>query len=192
MKMLRLKYKNKELKEGSILLSEPLLPDENFSRTVVLICEHNDKGTVGLVLNRITISKLSDVVDGFDSVDLPLYNGGPVERDVLQFIHTIGPEVPETTCIGEGIYWGGELDYIRDLAKKGTLKASQICFFIGYAGWGKYQLYNEIAEKSWLVSDLDPVPMLTVKSDEMWEYCVRNLGEAFRIWLNCPVNPILN
>lgn len=192
MRIFEPKYINKRLKEGAILLSEPLLLDKNFSRTVVLICEHNDKGTVGLVLNRLTSSKLSDIIEGFESIDLPIYDGGPVEHDILQFIHTLGEEVPDSLHIGDGVYWGGDLNYIRNMAESGSLDKEKICFFVGYAGWGACQLDDEIAEKSWFVSNISVSSMFQVAPEERWEYCVRNLGESFRIWLNCPTDPILN
>ena len=77
--------------QGSLLVSEPFLLDSYFKRAVVLLSEHDEKGTLGFILNKPTDVKLNDAVDDFPDFDVPLYFGGPVETDTLFYIHTIGP-----------------------------------------------------------------------------------------------------
>ena len=76
--------------QGSLLISEPFLLDSYFKRTVVLLSEHDSKGTLGFILNKPTDVKLNDAVEDFPEFDAPLYFGGPVETDTLFYIHTVG------------------------------------------------------------------------------------------------------
>ena len=180
------------VRKGEILISEPLLVDMNFCRSVVLLVEHTSTESVGFVLNRAVGKSLSDVVEGFDSVDLPLYVGGPVEPDTLHFVHAIGAHVPNTQKVTDGLFWGGDLDYIRQLAAAQLLDPQSIRFFLGYAGWGPAQLETEMADRSWVACSVKPAAALSFSDADMWEQCVAHLGGKFRVWLNYPVDPILN
>jgi putative transcriptional regulator len=101
-------FKNKEVKAGNVLISEPFLNDNNFSRSVVLITEHNEKGSFGLILNKPLHKKLSEIISGFENVQIPLFAGGPVDLNTLHVVHSIGFEVPGTIQISENLFWGGD------------------------------------------------------------------------------------
>ena len=149
-------FKNKDVKAGNVLISEPFLNDSNFSRTVVLITEHNEKGSFGLILNRPLNKNLADIVSGFDNVLIPLFTGGPVDLNTLHVIHSIGLEVPGTIQVSENLFWGGDFDYLRTLAESHSLDPQTVKFFIGYSGWMANQLNAEIKAKSWVVTNLKP------------------------------------
>src|SRR5690606_16325723 len=76
--------------KGDLMISEPFLPDPNFERTVILVCEHNDQGSFGFVLNKPSLLKLQDVMEDIDGFDALIYIGGPVQQDTLHFLHRIG------------------------------------------------------------------------------------------------------
>ncbi len=83
------KYKNKlKPEKGRLLISEPFLPDPNFERTVVLLCEHNDDGSFGFVINKPSILKVNDVIEDIRVVEDIVFIGGPVQQDT--FIFCIG------------------------------------------------------------------------------------------------------
>ncbi len=185
-------FKNRQVKSGSVLISEPFLHDDNFSRTVILINEHNEKGSFGLILNRPLGKNLSDVVEGFGEVPIPLYSGGPVDLDTLHVIHTIGPQVPGSVLISEKLFWGGDIEYLRTLAANGNLDPQAVKFFIGYSGWMSNQLDAEIKVKSWVVTTLTPEEIFNLPPEDMWRSCLESLGGKFKEWLNFPVDPILN
>ena len=88
------KYKNKlKPEKGRLLISEPFLPDPNFERTVVLLCEHNDDGSFGFVINKPSILKVNDVIEDIRAVEDIVFIGGPVQQDTLTFFtskHTCG------------------------------------------------------------------------------------------------------
>jgi putative transcriptional regulator len=82
------KYRNKiKPEKGRLLISEPFLPDPNFERTVVLLCEHNEEGSFGFVLNKPSILKVGEVMEDLTELENVVYVGGPVQQDTLHFIH---------------------------------------------------------------------------------------------------------
>ena len=73
------KYRNKiKPEKGRLLISEPFLPDPNFDRTVVLLCEHNEDGSFGFVLNKPSILKVNEVIEDLEKLENVVYVGGPV------------------------------------------------------------------------------------------------------------------
>jgi putative transcriptional regulator len=80
----------KKVRSGTILISEPFMGDPNFERTVVLICRHDEEGSFGLVLNRKSNLKLSDVLDIEQyNTDMELNIGGPMQYNTLHYIHQV-------------------------------------------------------------------------------------------------------
>jgi len=185
-------FQNRHVKSGTVLISEPFLNDDNFSRSVVLITEHSSKGSFGLVLNKPISKNLSELLIGFDDVFIPLFSGGPVEQNTLHFIHSLGMQVPSTIPLSNNLFWGGDFDYLRLLVEKKQLDPMKIKFFIGYSGWVEHQLEEEIELNSWVVTNLNADDIFNLPPASLWSYCLESLGGKFKEWLNFPVDPILN
>ncbi len=180
-------------KKGDLLISEPFLPDPNFERTVVLLCEHNDEGSFGFVLNKPSLLKYGDLFDETNGFNAQLYIGGPVQQDTLHFIHRAGKLIEDSVKIGKGIYWGGNYEQLQVLIDTKQLNPEDFKFFIGYSGWGAGQLEMELNEKTWIVSnvatskqvfDLDP--------EKLWKIVLDNMGGKYKMISNYPIDPRLN
>ena len=139
------------LNKGILLLSDPFLKDPNFIRTAVLICDHNEEGDIGFILNKKTDQILGDVVEIADGLTLPVFEGGPVEQQTLHFIHRRPDIITEGIEISTGIYWGGDFDVAIAALHNKEITDSQIRFFIGYSGWSSGQLQEEVEEKRMLL-----------------------------------------
>jgi len=177
--------------QGRVLISEPSLIDLNFKRSVVLLAEHNESGTIGFVLNRMLKYNLSDLMPDFPAFEAKISLGGPVSPKSIHFIHTLGEVVPGTSHIVENIYWGGDFDYIKSMITENKITSNQILFFVGYSGWSKNQLDREILEGSWVVTQLNPIQIMA-GSDDLWLKTVRQLGNQFKPWTLYPEDPSLN
>lgn len=178
--------------KGSLLVAEPFLGDTNFDRTVVLLAEHNEQGSVGFVINKPLEIHLDDIVIGFPSLDTIVYHGGPVQEDSLFFIHNKGDLIPGSQHIQGDLYWGGELEPLKELIKLGLITPQHIRFYLGYSGWGMGQLDFEIDEKSWLILENQVVNLFEDKADEMWPKILMEVGGNYPLWANSPIDPNLN
>lgn len=187
------KYKNQiKPEKGRLLISEPFLPDPNFERTVVLLCEHNNEGSFGFVLNKPSILKVNEVVEDMHNLEEIVFVGGPVQQDTLHFLHR-NESIEGTSEIREGIFWGGSLDSLLLLADTKQLVGSDIRFFLGYSGWGPGQLDSELEEDSWIVCDYVSKQLLFDTDPKMmWKKALDNMGGRFSVYSNYPVDPRLN
>ncbi len=174
--------------KGELLVSEPFLADPNFRRSVVLLCEHEEQGSVGFILNRLLNLTTEDVIPGLLNIPFPVFYGGPVEQNTLHFIHTAGELIEDSIPITEGIYWGGDIEAINALLLAGKVKPEDFRFFIGYSGWGEGQLNAEIALKAWWATPSSPAIVFTDDLEEMWRSVVKNLGQDFAYLANSPID----
>ena len=190
--ILKIHTTNLKPAKGRILISEPFLLDYYFKRSVVLLAEHNEEGSFGLIINKPVKMGLSDIITDFPVFEAPVYLGGPVKTDSLFFIHTLGELVPESMEIMDGLYWGGDIEAIKEMIVIGRITTSQIKFFMGYSGWVANQLDGELRKNSWLVSNTTAKQIMLDKIDVLWESSLKTLGEDFAYWTNFPEDPALN
>ncbi len=185
------RIKNKlEPQRGLALISDPLSDDDYFGRSVVLLCEHGDEGSVGFVLNKETNYVLPDLIKEFDK-DFKVYKGGPVEPNTLHYIHTFS-EVEQAIEIRNGLYWGGNFEQIKDWVIVGIITPKQIQFFLGYSGWASHQLKHELNNNLWVVAEIEKDEIFVSESSRFWREKVKRIGGELKKWLNVPENPKLN
>ncbi len=181
-----------ELSKGILLVSEPFLPDPNFKRSVVLITEHDEEGSIGFVLNRATELTVNDVLEGFPAFNGSLHIGGPVEQNTLHFIHRASLNIPESKEVLPGIHWGGDFDLIRDMISLGEIHEDDIRFFVGYSGWSVEQLREEIDGHAWILAPADAQTVLTHEPDLLWKEVLTSMGSEYKLMANYPEDPRLN
>lgn len=180
------------IEPGTLLVSDPFLQDPNFLRSVVLICEHDDDGTVGFVINKQHNQNLNELVDKVGDIHFPVFYGGPVETDTLHYLHTKPHLISGGIEIGNNIYWGGNATQVFDLIKTRTLTPRDIRFYLGYSGWGNGQLETEIAEKSWLLHKVNRRYVFNLNADSVWKNVLTDMGGEYKQLVNYPINPQLN
>lgn len=182
----------KKLLKGKLLVSEPsILNDRSFNRSVVYLTEDNHDGSVGFIINKQTDFVLKDLIPNI-TCDFIVYNGGPVEKENLYFIHSVPNLIPNSIEISDGLYWGGDFDILTKLLNEQKLSKNEIRFFLGYSGWGKNQLNDELTESNWVVVDNKYPNLLELDSETLWKNQLLNFGGEYQIWANAPKNPALN
>lgn len=184
--------KNMKPAKGKILISEPFLNDFYFKRSIVLLADHSEEGSFGLIFNKLTNLKFNEVVKDFPDFQADVFLGGPVKTDNLFFVHSLGNAVGKTMKIMEGIYWGGDIEKVREMILTHQITPKQIRFFLGYSGWGPQQLENELRENSWVVASVKSSVLMNTQPDKMWKNIVSKLGDEYAQWVNYPPDPMLN
>ena len=178
---------------GDLLISEPFLPDPNFERTVVLICENNQDGCIGFILNKPSMLNLGDVFEEFDFFEKKLLIGGPVQQDSMHFLHRGELNINDGTRIGEGIYWGGNFEQLKILMQDSRVNPNDVLYFLGYSGWAPGQLDEELKENSWIVSpDATADQVFDLDPELLWREVLKTMGGKFRMFSNYPTDPRLN
>lgn len=182
-----------DIKKGDILISKPsILGDVTFNRAVILIADFNPEGVVGFMINKPLEDSLSDLLPDVMK-DFKVFDGGPVERDKLYFIHNVPDLIPGGLKIRDNIFWGGYYEEVVALIKQNKVDASQIKFFLGYSGWGQLQLEGEIKEDVWLrQSDTNSQDIISCDSTDFWNKKIKSIGGEYLIWSNAPDNPNYN
>lgn len=183
---------NLEPQKGRVLISEPFLQDNYFKRSLVLITEHTDEGTVGFVLNKPVDIQINEVVEDFPESDASLSIGGPVNTNTLHFLHTLGDIIPESNHVIGNIYWSGDFTVVERLIRSGNLHQNQIRFFLGYSGWSPNQLEGELEENAWLVSELSQEEIMAPMKMQFWKKKLNRMGKKYQMWANFPENPEMN
>ena len=177
---------------GRFLISEPFMEDLNFQRTVVYLVEHNDKGSLGFVLNRKLDIRINQLLEDLPEFEAPVFMGGPVEQNTLHYIHRLGEELEGSQQLGEGIYWGGDFEDLKERIKLRRIFPSDILFFVGYSGWGENQLVNELDANSWIVAPGNKRFIFGNTRDNLWREILKSMGPKYQIISNYPTDPSLN
>ncbi|SHI46998.1 YqgE/AlgH family protein [Flavobacterium haoranii] len=180
-------------KKGHLLIAEPsTLGDTSFNRSVILLAEHNQEGSVGFILNKPLSYTINDLVPEIEA-KFTVYNGGPVEQDNLYFIHNVPDIVPNSIEIASGIFWGGDFETVKNLINEGQISKQNIRFFLGYSGWEPNQLEEELKENTWIVSENDLNEKLLSKAvQHFWKEKMKEQGGDYVLFSNAPSDPTLN
>lgn len=180
-------------KRGNLLIAEPtIIGDSSFNRSIVLLADHNDEGSIGFILNKPLEYTISDLVPEIEA-PFKVYNGGPVEQDNLYFIHNVPNLIPNSLEISLGVFWGGDFNTVAELIANNEIKETDIRFFLGYSGWDINQLENELKTNSWLVTENIYKKDIVSKDYEFfWKEKMLELGGEYSIWSNAPENPNYN
>ncbi|AUP78000.1 YqgE/AlgH family protein [Flavivirga eckloniae] len=180
-------------KKGNLLIAEPaIIGDVSFNRSIVLIADHSQDGSIGFILNKPLDYTINELVPEID-VAFKVYNGGPVEQDNLYFIHKIPNLIPESIEISLGIFWGGDFSKVVELITKGEIKENDIRFFLGYSGWEANQLEDELKANSWVVTEnIYKNGIIEKDYKSFWKEKMLEFGGEYSIWSNAPENPNYN
>ncbi|MFZ1453708.1 MAG: YqgE/AlgH family protein, partial [Ferruginibacter sp.] len=177
---------------GILLIADPFLKDPNFLRTVVLLCEHQEAGSFGFVLNKQIEQALDELISDLEGHPLPVYYGGPVQMDTIHFLHQYPDLIPESVKVSDNIFWGGNFETVTALLKSKSIDPDKIKFFVGYSGWGDGQLSDELTEKSWLTVQATRELVFNTGFDEIWKNSLKTLGGEYERMIHYPIDPQLN
>jgi putative transcriptional regulator len=180
------------------LIAMPGLSDESFSRSVVYLCEHSERGALGLIINKpsdLTLSGLFEKVDlplrREDLIQAPVFQGGPVHTERGFVLHE--PLTLESENANESVYastmtipGGLEMTTSRDVLEALSTGAGprRVLVSLGYSAWGQGQLESEIAENSWLTVQADASVIFDTPIEQRYDRALSLLG--LQSWMLSP------
>jgi putative transcriptional regulator len=182
---------------GRLLVATPALADPNFDRSVLLVLDHDEEGTLGVVLNRPTPVGVGDVLEawaGYTGAPPVVFQGGPVSLDSALALALV-PGEPEGG--GEPLGWRrvkGAIGLV-DLEAPPELLAAELGslrIFAGYAGWGPGQLEDELTDGAWYVVDCEPGDVSSPSPEGLWRSVLRRQRSELAMVATYPDDPSLN
>ncbi|MGQ0383296.1 MAG: YqgE/AlgH family protein [Gammaproteobacteria bacterium] len=167
---------------NQLLVAMPSLADPNFSHSVTLVCEHNDRGALGIVINRPLEMRMSEVLDqlslsGGDARlrEMPVLAGGPVQRDRGFVLHRPAAGPYESTMpVSDTLWVTTSRDVLTALAAGDG--PPQAVMALGYAGWEAGQLEDEVRQNAWLTVPCDDALVFELPYEQRWHAAARLLG----------------
>ena len=181
-------------RKGDLLISAPFLKDFYFARSVILTIENNDEGSMGIVLNKSfsNFMTLNEVIPELASLPpIPLYKGGPVERKTLFYLHSFS-ELKDALPLGNGLYVNGDFEQMKRYLLCGGSTQGYIRFFMGYTGWQKGQLKQEIETNTWIINKDSHLDLLNMNLRDLWKESLCDMGGKYAVWSHYPKYPIMN
>ena len=169
---------------GHFLIAMPAMADKNFARTLTLVCEHNDQGALGVIVNRPIDMSLDDL---FERIDMtlesprfqgqPVYFGGPVQTDRGFVLHRPVGSFQSSIDIGNGLALTSSRDVLQSLG--GENEPEEVLVTLGYAGWQAGQIEWELAQNAWLTVRADPEIIFGLPPEERLIAAMQLLGVDF-------------
>lgn len=168
------------------LIAMPSLNDPNFHQSVSYICEHNEEGAMGVVINRLTELTFADLCDQLeieitdnDVAEYPIYHGGPVENERGFILHTPVGDWESTLAVTKDIGLTMSQDIIQAIAEgydSDNAPPEHFIITLGYAGWSEDQLEDEIAENVWLNVPATKDILFKTPVEQRWNAAAASLG----------------
>lgn len=167
---------------GRLLIAMPGMSDPRFERAVVLVCEHSDGGTMGLMINKpsteVTFPELArhlDVTVPEGGARIPVHVGGPVEPGRGFVLHTADYERPGATMqVSARFGMTATVEVLREIAAGQGPTRSLLA--LGYAGWAPGQLASEIAANGWLTAEASTEVVFDLSADAKWSAALAAIG----------------
>jgi len=166
---------------NQFIIAMPSLADPNFFHTVTYLCQHNEEGALGIVINRSAEMKLGEIfkqmnirVTSIGAAETPVFAGGPVQQERGFVLHTPGGGWDATMVVSDSISLTTSRDVIEAIADgKGP---EQYLVALGYAGWGEGQLEQEILANAWLNSPYSSRVLFDAPINMRWQAAAGQIG----------------
>lgn len=181
-----------KLETGKIIIADPYLQDGEFTRSVVLLSNYSRSGAVGFILNRPTSILIHEAFNDFPDFNSRIYYGGPVDNNILYYVHTVGDLIPDSEPITNNLYFGGNFKTVKTLIQNNELKVGQIRFFLGYSGWTKNQLENEIKDEAWIIGSYKKSYVFHKNYSNVWGSSLEDNSQKNAFYSKFPYTPSLN
>jgi putative transcriptional regulator len=167
--------------ENQFLIAMPALQDPDFSRAVAVLCQHNDEGALGIVINRPSGMRLADLLHQLDIGlavpalgDQPVYLGGPVQQDRGFVLHEPCDDFDSSFAVSDSLQLTTSRDVLEALARGDGPRRALVA--LGYSGWSAGQLERELLDNAWLSTPVALDLLFDLPAEERWQAAAASIG----------------
>jgi putative transcriptional regulator len=164
------------LAKGKLLVSSEELRDPNFGESVVLLLDYNEHGAKGVIINRATHIKISELLPKVESLKQrgdTIYEGGPVARDEIMMLVRASEEPEDSRPVFRGIYLSKSAELLKRLVAESTEAKPRFRVYSGYAGWGPGQLDAEVEIGAWHIFPATAAIVFSPQPEDLWRQFIR-------------------
>lgn len=182
-----------QIQKGTFLIATPDIETGIFFRGVVLVCEHGPNGSFGLVINKKLNLELPEEIINLNNLNNPrvsIHAGGPVQTNQMMLLHTAKHLKGQTLEICEGVYLGGDLQFLQETLVDENGPNVFLCF--GYAGWGTGQLEREYLDGQWFLHPGTKKYLFDFPAEKLWQNLLREMGGKYATLSMIPEDLSLN
>jgi len=181
------------LEKGTFLIATPDVDSGIFFRSVLLLCEHSSSGSFGIIVNKNLELELPEEILSLDQLNNPRVSiraGGPVQTNQMMLLHSSTSIPDQTIEICEGVYLGGDLQFLQEAIIDSNGPNLRPCF--GYAGWQAGQLEREFLDGGWFIYPASSKYIFDTPPDKLWQLLLRELGGHYATLSMIPEDLSLN
>ena len=181
------------LEKGTFLIATPQVESGIFFRSVALLCEHSPAGSFAIIINKPLDLDLPEEIMSLESINsehVQTRAGGPVQTNQMMLIHNSN-QIPEQTIeICEGVFLGGDLQFLQESVTSESGPTMRLCF--GYTGWQGGQLEREFLDGGWFLYPASAKHVFDTPADKLWSILLREMGGRYATLSMIPEDLNLN
>ncbi len=181
------------LTKGSFLIASPDIDSGIYFRSVLIICEHSPAGSFGLIINKNLEMELPDEilnVKELNNDNVQIRAGGPIQPNQMMLLHSSDHIPDQTLKLCEGVYLGGDLQFLQEAIS--DPKGPAVCLCFGYAGWGAGQLEREFLSGGWFLHPGSAKHVFDTPPEKIWQMILREMGGKYATLSMIPEDLSLN
>jgi putative transcriptional regulator len=182
-----------DVRKGYFLIANPEIENPLFFRGVMLICEHNSSGSFALLINKPLHLELPEEIVSLTSSankNISIRAGGPVQTNQMMLLHTNNDPKQQLLNITEGVYLGGDIQFLHELLEDESAPQVFLCF--GYAGWSTRQLEKEVLEGNWFTCPATKELIFDFDPKQLWRRLLLDMGGKYATLSTIPEDPSVN
>jgi putative transcriptional regulator len=169
-----------QIQKGTFLIASPEIDSGLFFRGVILLCEHNPSGSFGILINKTLDLELPEEILSMGDIANPhieIRAGGPVQTNQMMLLHTHDESANESLIISDGVYLGGDLQFLQEMMGQEEGPHIHLCF--GYAGWTPGQLEREFLDGSWYMYPATKKHIFEIPPEKLWQELLLEMGGKY-------------
>lgn len=181
------------LTKGSFLVASPDFDTGIYFRSVVIVCEHSNGGSFGLIINKnLNVELPEEILSAkeFSNPNMQIRTGGPIQPNQMMLLHSSDSLPDQTLKLCDGVYLGGDLQFLQESISDANGPSVRLCF--GYCGWGAGQLEREFLSGNWFLHPGSAKHVFETPPEKIWQTILREMGGKYATLSMIPEDLSLN